>query len=126
MPIKLSQYRGILETLKVDLLILSSKNTFSQSKIKQTIAKEIFMIFRRLLIFLLVSSSWSFIKLLQIKPRCISSSVARIYYICVILTFVHHIWLYLILFYRNGDVEKKKIPGPKANSYQCFLFFNGI
>ena len=68
--------------------------------------------------FLLISSSWSFINLLRIKARFISLSVFRTSYICILLAFIHHIWLYLIIFNRSGDVEKN--PGPKPNSYQSF------
>ena len=86
---------------------------------KQTIAKETFTVFTSFLIFLLISSSWYFINFLGIKARFISLSVFRISYICVLLTFIHHICLYLIIFNRSGDIEKNS--GPKPNSHQSFF-----
>ena len=44
------------------------------------------------------------------KARFISSSVVRISYICILLTLIHHILLYLIIFNRNGDIEKNLDP----------------
>ena len=41
-------------------------------------------------------------------------SAVRISYLCSLLTFVHHIWLYLIIPNRSGDIEKN--PGPEPNS----------
>ena len=76
------------------------------------------MVFTSLLIFLLISSSWFFINLLWIKARFISLSVFRISFICILLAFIHHIWLYFIIFNRRGDIEKNL--GPKLNSYQSF------
>ena len=94
-------------------------NAFSRSKVKQTIANETFTIFISFLIILLISSSWSFINLLQIKATVISLLVFKISYICILLAFIHHIWLYLIIFNRSEDIEKN--PGPKLNSYQSFF-----
>ena len=76
------------------------------------------IIAQSLLIFSLISSSWSFINLLRSKTKFISLPFVRISYICVLLTFIHHIWLCLIIFNRSGDIEKN--PGPKPNSYQSF------
>ena len=56
--------------------------------------------------------------MLRSKSKFISLSFVRIFYICVLLTFIHHIWLYLIIFNRSGDIEKN--PGPKPKSYQRF------
>ena len=116
MPINLSQYRGVVGAFNSHFIHIKQhdifKNAFSQSKLKQTIANEIFTVFTSLLIFLLILSSWSFINLLRSKSKFISFSFVRISYICALLTFIHHIWLY---FDRSGDIEKN--PGPKPNSY---------
>ena len=112
MPINLSHYRGVVGH---DIF----KNAFSQSKMKRAMSNEIFTVFTSLLIFLLISSSWSFINLLRRKLKFVSLSFVRISYICVLLTFIHHIWLYLIIFSRSGDIEKN--PGPKPNSYHFIL-----
>ena len=94
-------------------------NVFSQSKVKQTVANETFTIFISFfLIILLILSSWSFTNLLQIKATFISLLVFRISYICILLAFIHHIWLYLIIFNRSGDIKKN--PDPIHNSYQFF------
>ena len=93
-------------------------NAFSQIKVKQRIDNEIFDVFTSFLLFLLISSSWSFVKWLRISTTFISLLVFRISYICILLAFIHQIWLYLITFNRNADSEKN--PGPKPNSYQIF------
>ena len=66
--------------------------------------------------------------MLQIKATFISLFVFRISYICILLAFIHHIWLYLIIFNRSGDIEKN--PEPKPNSYQslsiCHWNLNSI
>ena len=68
MLINLSQYRGVVGAFNSQFFHIKQrdifKNAFSQSKVQQTIAKEIFTVFTSLLIFLLISSSWSFINLL--------------------------------------------------------------
>ena len=122
MPVNLSQYRGVVGVFKSRFIQIKHhnifKNAFSQSKVKQTIAKEMFSVFASFSIFLLISISWSFINLFQIKVRFINLSVVRISYFCVLLTFVHHIWLYLIISNRSGDIDKN--PGPKPNPCQSF------
>ena len=121
MLINLSQYRGVVGAFKSQFIHIKQyaifKDVFSQSKVKQTISKEIFTIYTSLLIFLLISSCWSFINLLRSKAKFISLSFVRISYICVLLTFIYLIWLYLIIF--NRDNEKN--PGSKPNSYQSFF-----
>ena len=90
----------------------------SQRKVKQTIAKEMFSVFLSFSIFLLISISWSFINLFRIKARFINLPVVRISYFCVLLIFVHHIWLYPIIANGSGDIEKN--PGPKPKFCQSF------
>ena len=117
MPVNLSQYRGVAGVFNSRFIHIKHHNiftnAFSRSKVKQTIAKEMFTVFPSFSIFLLIPISWSFINLFQIKARFINLSVVRISYFCVLLTFVHHIWLYLIISNRSGDIEKN--PGPKPN-----------
>ena len=124
MPINLSQYRGVVVAFNSQSMHIKQndifKNAFSQSKMKQTIAKEIFTVFTSLLIFLLISSSWSFRNFLRSKAKFISLPFVRISYICVLLTFINHIWLYLIIFNRSGDIEK--ILNPSLILIKVFLF----
>ena len=72
MPINLSQYRGVVGAFNSRFIHIKQhdifKNAFSQNKMKQTIAKEIFTVFASLFIFLLISSSWSFINCFKAKP----------------------------------------------------------
>ena len=123
MSVNLSQYRGVVGVFNGRFIHIKQhnifKNVLSQSIIKQTMAKEIFSAFASFLIFSLISISWIFINLLLIKARFIYLSVVRISYICVLLTFVHRIWLHLIISNRSGDIEKN--PGLKPNSWQSFF-----
>ena len=118
MSVNLSQYRGVVGVFNGRFIHIKQhnifKNVLSQSIIKQTMAKEIFSTFASFLIFSLISISWIFINLLLIKARFIYLSVVRISYICVLLTFVHRIWLHLIISNRSGNIEKN--PGLKPNS----------
>ena len=95
MPVNLSQYGGVFGVFNCQFIYIKQhnifKNAFSQSKVKQTIAKEMFSVFASFSIFLLISISWSFINLFRIKARFINLPVVRISYFCVILTLVHHI-----------------------------------
>ena len=122
MPVNLNQYRGVVGVFNSRFIHIKQpnflKNAFGQSKVKQTRAKETFSVFASFPIFLLISTSWSFVNLVHIRARFINLSVIRSFYFCVLLTFVHHIWLYLIISNRSGDFEKN--PGPKPNSCQSF------
>ena len=132
MPFTLSQYRGVVGVFNSWHIHIKQhnifKNAFSQSKVKQTIAKEIFSIFASFSIFLSISISRSFINLFRIKARFINFPVVRISYFCVLLTFKHHIWLYLIISNQGGDKEKNS--GPKPNLCQslsiCHWNLNSI
>ena len=122
MPVNLSQYWGVVGAFNSWFIHIKQhifNNAFSQSKVKQAIAKKTFTVSTSFLKFLLISSSSSFINLLWIKARFISLLVFKISYICILLAFIHHIWLYLIIFNRSEDIEKN--PGPKLNSYQSFF-----
>ena len=122
MPVILSQYTGVVGVFNSRFIHIKQpnifKNGFSLRKVKQTIAKETFSVFASFSMFLLISISWSFINLVQIRARFINLSVARSFYFCVLLTFVHHIWLYLIISNRSGDIEKNS--GPKPNCCESF------
>ena len=58
MPANFSQYRGVVGVFNTRFIHIKQhdifKNAFSQSKVKETIAKEIFTVFTSLLIFLLI------------------------------------------------------------------------
>ena len=101
MPVNVCQHRGFVGVFNSRFIHIKQpnifKNAFSQSNVKQTIAKETFLVFASFSIFLLISITWSFVNLVQIRARFINFSVARLFYFCVLLTFVHHIWLYLII-----------------------------
>ena len=60
MPINLSQYRGVVGAFNSQFIHIKRydifKNPYSQSKMKQTIANEIFTVFTSLLMFLLIAS----------------------------------------------------------------------
>ena len=72
MPVNVSQYRGVVVVFNSRYIHIKQynifKNTFSQSKVNKSIAKEIFIVFASFLMFLLVSCNWSFINL----PRIIT------------------------------------------------------
>ena len=44
--------------------------------------------------------------------------VIRIFHVYVLVTYVFHVWLYLILTKQSGDIQHK--PGPKSNSCRSF------
>ena len=118
MPVNISQYRGVVGVFNSRFIYIKQrnifKNAFSQSKVKQTIAKETLSVFESFSIFLLISISWSFLDL----------PVVRSFYFCVLLNFVHHIWLYLIISNRSGDIEK--ILDQSLILLKVFLYLTGI
>ena len=63
MTVTLSQYREVVGTFNSRFIYIKQqnifKNAFSQSELKQTIAKEIFTVFASFLIILLIPSNWS-------------------------------------------------------------------
>ena len=64
MSVNLSQYRRVVGVFNSRFIHIKQhnifKNAFSQSKVKQTIAKEMFSVFASFSIFLLISISWSY------------------------------------------------------------------
>ena len=73
MSVNLSRYKRVVGAFSSRFVQIKQhnifKNAFSQNKVKQTIAKEIFTVFSSFLIFLQVSSSWFFKKIwLESRP----------------------------------------------------------
>ena len=68
--------------------------------------------------FLLFSKSFCFTILLRKNVEIMNILVIRIIHIYVLVTYVFHLWLYLILTRRSGDFEQNL--GPKSNSGQSF------
>ena len=67
---------------------------------------------------LLFSKSFCFTILLRKNIKIMNILLLRIIHIYALATYVFHIWLYLILTKRSGDIEQN--PGPKSNSSQSF------
>ena len=78
--------------------------------------------------FLLFYKSFCFTVLLRKNTKIINILVIRIIHIYVLGTYKFHVWLYLILTKRSGDIEQNR--GPKSNScqsfYICHLNLNSI
>ena len=72
MSVNLIQYRGVTGVFNSRFIHIKQRNIFKNA-----------MLFTSFLIFLLISSSLSFIDLFQMKYRFISSSVVRISHISV-------------------------------------------
>ena len=68
--------------------------------------------------FLLFSKSFCFTILLRKEIKIMNILLLRISHIYALVTYVFHVWLYLILTKRSGDIEQN--PGPKSNSSQSF------
>ena len=117
-PVNISQYRGVVGVFNSRFIHIKQpnifKNAFCQSKVKQTIAKETLSVFGSFSIFLLISISWSFVDLQVVRRFCF----------CVLLNFVDHIWLYLIISNRSGDIEK--ILDQSLILVNVFLYLTGI
>ena len=117
-PVNISQYRGVVGVFNSRFIHIKQpnifKNAFCQSKVKQTIAKETLSVFGSFSIFLLISISWSFVDLQVVRSFCF----------CVLLNFVDHIWLYLIISNRSGDIEK--ILDQSLILVNVFLYLTGI
>ena len=67
---------------------------------------------------LLFSKSFCFTILLRKNIKIMNILLLRIFHIYALATYVFHIWLYLILTKRSGDIEQN--PGPKSNSSKSF------
>ena len=72
--------------------------------------------------FLLLSKSFYFTILFGKNIKIMSISVIRIFHIYGLVTYVFHVWLYLVLTKRTGDIEQN--PRPKPNSCQSFSIWH--
>ena len=76
--VNFSQYRGVIGVFSSRFIHIKQhnifKNAFSQSKVKQIMVEEIFLVSASFPIFLLILISCSFINLLRIKARFINFS----------------------------------------------------
>ena len=120
---QLSQYRRAVGVFNSRFLHIKQhkifKNSFSQGKSKQTIAKKNILWYLSFLIFLSISSSLPFIKFLQIEAKSVCKLLGY-----VLLTFLHHTWLYLIMFNRRDGIEK--ILDQSLILVRFFLLVTGI
>ena len=101
---------------------LHSKNIYISISIRMLdmlpIASAFLSILLTFIMFLLFSKSFCFTILLRKNIKIINILLLRIIHIYALATYVSHIWLYLILTKRNGDIEQN--PGPKFTSSQSF------
>ena len=129
MPVNLDQYRGVVEAFASRL---HSKNIYINISIKMLdalpIASAFLFILLTFIMFLLFSESFCFTILLRKNIKIMNILLLRIFHIYALATYVFHIWLYLILTKRSGDIEQNS--GPKSNSSQSFSIchwnFNSI
>ena len=70
--------------------------------------------------FLLFSKSFCFTILFRRNIKIMNIFVIKIFHIYVLVTYLFHVWLYLILTKQSGGIEQN--PLPKSNSYQSFSF----
>ena len=92
------------------------------------IASVFFSIFLTFSMFLLFSKSFCFTILLRKIIKIMNILVIRIFHIYVLVTYMFHIWLYLVLTKRSGGIKQN--PRPKSNASQgfsiCHWNFNSI
>ena len=119
MPVNLDQYRGAVGAFNSRL---HSKIIYINISIRMLdmlpIASAFLSILLTFIMFLLFSKSFCFTILLRKNIKIMNILLLRIFHTCGLATYVLHIWLYLILTKRSGDIEKN--PGPKSNSSQSF------
>ena len=82
------------------------------------IASTFLSILLTFIVFLLFSKSFCFTILLRKNIKIMNILLLRILHIYALATYVFHIWLYLILTKRSGDIEQN--PGPRSNSFKSF------
>ena len=70
--------------------------------------------------FLLFSKRFCFTILLRENNKIMNILFLRNFHIYALVTYVFHIWLYLIITKQSGDIKQK--PGPNSNSSQRFSF----
>ena len=124
MPVNLDLFRGAVGAFNN---LLHCKNIYNNISIRKVDVSPIASAFLSVLLtfsmFLLFSKSFCFTISLRKNIKFMNILVIRIINIYVLVTYVFHVWLYLILTRRSGDIEQN--PGPKSNSCQSF-FFTGI
>ena len=118
MSVNLDQNRGAVGAFNSRL---HSKNIYINIYIRMLdvlpIASAFLSIFLTFIMFILFSKSFCFTILLR-KNVKIMNMLLRIFHMYAFATYVFHIWLYLILTKRSGDIEQN--PRPKSNSLQSF------
>ena len=119
MPVNIDQYRGAVEALNSRL---QCKNIYNNISIRNLnvlpIASAFLSILLTFSMFLLFSKDFCFTILLKENIKILNILVLRISHICVIVTYVFHVWLHLILTKGSGDIEQS--PGRKSNSCKSF------
>ena len=119
MPVNLDQSRGAVGAFNS---CLHSKNIYINISIRMLgvlpIVSAFLSILLTFIMFLLFSKSFCFTILLRKNIKIMNILLLRIIHIYALATYVFHIWLYLILTKRSGDIEQN--PGPKSNSSQSF------
>ena len=99
MPVNLNQYRRMIGVFNS---LLHCRNIYINISI----------------MFLLFSKSFCFAILLRKNIKIMNIILLRIFHIYALVTYVFHLWLYLTLTKRSGDIEHN--PGPNFNSSQRF------
>ena len=111
MPVNLDQYRGAVGAFNSRL---HSKSIYINMSIRildmLPIASAFLSILLTFIMFLLFSKRFCFTILLRKNIKIMTILLLRIFHIYALATYVCHIWLYLILTKRSGDIEKN--PGP--------------
>ena len=119
MPVNLDQYRGAVGAFKSRL---HSKNIYINISIRMLdvlpIAIPFLSILLTFIMFLLFSKSFCFAILLRKNIKIMNILLLRIFHIYALATYVFHVWLFLILTKRSGDIEQNH--RPKSNSSQSF------
>ena len=119
MPVNLDQYRVAVGAFNSRL---HSKTIYINISIRMLevlpIARAFLSILLIFIMFLLFSKSFCFSILLKKNVKIINVLLLRVLHIYALARYVFHIWLYLILTKRSGDIEQN--PGPKSNSSQSF------
>ena len=119
MPVNLNQYRGLIGVFNS---LLHCRNIYINISIRKLdvlpIASAFLSILLAFSMFLLFSKSFCFAILLRKNIKIMNIILLRIFHIYALVTYVFHLWLYLTLTKRSGDIEHN--PGPNFNSSQRF------
>ena len=119
MPVNLNQYRRMIGVFNS---LLHCRNIYINISIRKLdvlpIASAFLSILLAFCMFLLFSKSFCFAILLRKNIKIMNIILLRIFHIYALVAYVFHIWLYLILTKRSGDIEHN--PGPNFNSSQRF------